>query len=338
MGGSEPRDQSAKQLADSPQTLPRSRRWLAFGLPLAVAAGLLAFLFSNIPLTHVLAAMSTVKVPHLAGVFALSLVMQLVLAERLVLVTGEQCIHVSFGRALEINLSSMFYGLFLPGGNLSRGAVRAYKLARSSSDAQGSLASILFDRLIATVALGLVGQFFWILERLPGTTPVGLAFLATWAVPTGLYLFARHGRLGTLLLPWRGSGLLAGRLTRVGESLRRFSDMRAATLLLILAASVAVHLLSALIYYTLASTLQIEISLLSMAWVSTATTFLTMLPISPSGLGVREGALVYLLGLYGAPGAAALALSLLVFAFNTLLIGLVGGITEARSWLSDSER
>ena len=57
-------------------------------------------------------------------------------------------------------------------------------------------------------------------------------------------------------------------------------------------------------------------------------TSLLMLPVSMSGLGVREGAYVYLFAQAGVPSSQALTMSLLVYASN-VATGLVGGALYA---------
>lgn len=312
-------------------------RWLAAPFRFAVAIGLLAFLFSRIPAAEVLAALSSAHGVYLAAALGITVVIQLVLATRLTLVARVQRIPLTLARAVEIDLSARFYGLFAPGGNLSGAAIRGYKLAQPPGAPLASVASIIFDRLIATVALGAVGQCFWMLERPPNMLPVGLVFMATWAAPLALYLFALAGRRRFESSGQPAGGRLSYRLERTKESARRFRDMSAGALLVVLTASILVHLLGVVLYFTLASSLQIEISFVSMGWISTATTLLTLLPVSASGLGLREGALVYLLALYGVPGAAAIALSFLFFALRYLLMGLLGGLIEARGWLSRPE-
>jgi len=71
------------------------------------------------------------------------------------------------------------------------------------------------------------------------------------------------------------------------------------------------------------------VSPLSMGWVRSVVTVLTLLPISIGGVGVREGALVFTLQSLGVPAHDALALSLLVFATTILAPGLAGGAVEA---------
>lgn len=321
----------------SPQR--RGSRWLSFALRATVAVALLGFLFSRIPVGRVADAIASVRGAPLVAALLLTLFLQLLLAQRLVLVAREQRIWLSLGRALAINLGALFYGLFLPGGNVARVAVRAYNLARApSGDVVAAAAVLLFDRFIATAALGVVGLGFWLAERPEATIGIGAAFLATSALPLLLFATAMKGSpRSDPAQPFSGAGKL-GFLERARESLRRFRAMPIRTLLLVLAASVVVHLLTALLFLALAMALGMQVSLVTMGWVSTTTTLLTMLPITPSGLGVREGTLVFLLGRYGVSGASAIGLSFLVFAVSVLLVGALGGLLEAREWVRRSVR
>ena len=56
--------------------------------------------------------------------------------------------------------------------------------------------------------------------------------------------------------------------------------------------------------------------------------FLLVLPISLSGLGVREGGYVYLFAQAGVSAPLALAMSLLFYALN-VASGLIGGVLYA---------
>lgn len=309
-----------------PALTSRSGRLLRF----AVSFGLLVFVLSRVPAARLLEIFSSASAPGLWAAAGVSLLIELVLAVRLKVVARVQHITVSLARAVQIDLAAKFYGLFAPGSNLSGSAIRAYKLARQPGDPLGSVASIVFDRLIATASLGAVGQAFWLLERPPDTISVGLVLAGTWFLPLVAYLMAARAR---------GSGETSRRSTawwepawwdRTKQAAARFRDMRRGPLLGIAAASGTVHLLGVLLYTMLAASLGIDISFVSMGWISTATTVVTMVPISASGLGLREGALIYFLGLYGVPPASAIALSLLYFVARFLLTGLLGGILEAR--------
>ena len=65
-----------------------------------------------------------------------------------------------------------------------------------------------------------------------------------------------------------------------------------------------------------------------MGWVQTIIIIVNTIPISISGIGVREGGLIFLLKPYGVSGAEAVALSFLVFARN-VAISLIGGVLRS---------
>ena len=55
-----------------------------------------------------------------------------------------------------------------------------------------------------------------------------------------------------------------------------------------------------------------------------------LVPLTLSGLGVREGVAAFLLAPYGVPGAVAVNTALLVYAANSLLPGLIGALLAPR--------
>ncbi len=305
-----------------PALTSRSGRLLRF----AVSLGLLAFVLSRVPAAGLLEVLSSAHAPWLWGAVGISVLIELVLATRLTVIARVQDIALPLVRAVQIDLAAKFYGLFAPGSNLSASAVRAYKLARQPGDPLGAVASIVFDRLIATASLGAVGQAFWLLEGPPDTASVGLVLAGTWILPLTAYLVAAKTRASGRFVAWWHPAWWE----RTTQSVARFRDMRVGPLSGIAAASMTVHLLDVTLYTMLAASLRIDISFVSMGWIATATTVVTMLPISVSGLGLREGALVYLLGLYGVSPSSAIALSLLYFTARYLLTGLLGGILEVR--------
>jgi uncharacterized membrane protein YbhN (UPF0104 family) len=287
--------------------------------------------------------LSSVSAQRLVASVALALAIQALIAHRLTLLAALQDISLKLGSAIEINLTSMFYGLFVPGGNVSRLAIRSYKLAQPSRKAVASVATILFDRIVATVALGLVGQTFWLLDRPRDTLPVGLILFGTWAVPAGMWVLARIRPRQWESGPGEdaaatGTAAVRRRLRAVWEAASRFADMGFSALVYVLVVSVATQVLAVFIYLLLAFGLGIEIGFVRMAWIASATAVLTLLPVTPSGIGVREGALVFLLGRYGTAGPEALALSFLFFACTIVLVGLAGGVMEGNRWLRRAGR
>jgi hypothetical protein len=95
------------------------------------------------------------------------------------------------------------------------------------------------------------------------------------------------------------------------------------------ALTIAATLLGIVATWWLAVALQLPVPFVTLAWVRSVVMLLAMLPVTISGLGVREGALVALLAPYGVLGPDALALALLVFGVTVAAVGVVGGVVEA---------
>lgn len=299
----------------------------------AVGIGILYALFLRVPLFEVIAAMASAQVGPVIVALMISLLVHVVAGYRLKLFTGRQGISLSTFQAFELNCAAVFYGLFLPGGNLTGAVIRFYRLCGQERKMAEAFASLAIDRVTATVAVCLVGILFWIVDRPPDSWYVGLGMVAV---------------LGGLISPvilWPRGKLRSGlrkcldRMTRVSAfakahnlflALDRFRDVSAWVLAFILALSVASQLLGAFALHLLAVSVGIDLSLVRITWVRSAVVLITMVPISVSGLGVREGAFLFLLRRYGIGSEKALGLSLLVFAAGVLLIGILGGVLEGR--------
>jgi uncharacterized protein (TIRG00374 family) len=116
------------------------------------------------------------------------------------------------------------------------------------------------------------------------------------------------------------------------NSIAQYRDLSHHALIYILGLSMAAHVIGMFAWYLLACSLGQNISFTSICWVRSVVIIITMLPISFSGLGVREGTLAVLLKPYGIFPADAVALSLLIF-FCTHLFGGIGGLLEAKTFL-----
>jgi len=82
--------------------------------------------------------------------------------------------------------------------------------------------------------------------------------------------------------------------------------------------------------YFLAKSLNIDINLIESAWLLSVISIASLLPISFSGLGVREGTLIFSMAKIGIGSSEALSFSLLIFILG-ILTGLIGGVFELKS-------
>ena len=308
-------------------------------LRVSIAGGVLYYLFTQIPLSEVLAAVTSARADYLIAASIVSILVQLIAGHRLKFFTDNQGLTLSTSQVLEVNFTTTFYGLFLPGGNLAGGAVRFYKLAKQDKKMAEAFAALAFDRMTATVALCVVGIFFWLINLPSSSDYVGLSMIAALGALVLVHLWLFHGRTPLPLrtiLEWLNRSFVSSKMQKLLTSLKHYRNLSMAALAFNLAISILSQLLGALVYYILVLSLGLDISFVTLAWVRSAVVLLTMIPISLSGLGIREGALLFLLKPYGVEGEEALALSFLVFAVTVLMIGVIGGLLEGRRFLLSS--
>jgi uncharacterized membrane protein YbhN (UPF0104 family) len=116
-------------------------------------------------------------------------------------------------------------------------------------------------------------------------------------------------------------------------TLVRFLLVQSACRGLLLGSALLIHLVTAAACYALARGVGAQLSVLDAGILIPPVVLLTAVPISISGWGVREGAMVACLGLAGVPSEEALSVSLLLGAVS-VIIGLAGGVI----WLASPER
>ncbi len=222
-----------------------------------------------------------------------------------------------------ISMIGQFFSLFLPtavGGD----AVRAYALAAALEHPGEGVSGIVLDRLLGFVAL-LV--FLGIGLAVTSSTVVAALGRPVYSGPGIVPLLAVAG-LGVLLLV---ALVFVSRLPaahrwkveirRATAMLRRHPEVWVRWLVLSLLVQGAYIMAWVVLGLGLGVAVPLHYYLLAVPLVSIA----TMLPITLSGLGVREGAWVLLLLPFGIPAANAVAFGLVYFVCLTA-VGAIGGI------------
>ena len=305
-------------------------------LRLCITVGILYYLFTKIPFSEVIASVTSAKVSYVLIAFLIQVFIRYIAACRMKLLTERQGMSLSVSHILGITFSTIFYGLFLPGGTLTGGVIRWYKLSKPDNKPAEALASAVFDRMVDTIIMCTLGILFWLLDKPSSSSFVGLILAIVLGGLIIFYLVIFNGNIVSFL----GSGnkpikfsfiprVVHSKVHKLIRSLNQFHNLSKSSLAFILTLSIAYHLFGILSFYLFALSLNMNISFITIAWIRSALLILAMLPISISGLGVREGTLVFLLGPYGVSAADAIAFSfLLLSAF--LGIGVIGGLFEVK--------
>lgn len=226
-------------------------------------------------------------------------------------------------------LTGTFYSLAMP-GVIGGDATRIW-LCHRTIDASISLvaATVLLERVLGVLAL------LFLLSVGISFFPITTRGLGVGIVPT----LALLGLCGIIALPFLVrrfsiSQQFQGRcadnrfitwILKASKGLAPLKTVRVTHLLSALILSVIFQLFDIAVTYSIAQALEIKLST-SMLLVAMPIVYLaTVLPISPGGLGVREGALVFVLAQFGISAADAALLALAVFV-NRAAVGVLGGL------------
>lgn len=243
-------------------------------------------------------------------------------------------LNLSFARAAEISLVAHFFNSFLlgsTGGDL----LKAYYAARETHHKKTeAVVTVFIDRLVGLFAMLLFACLMILanssliqahrpLQALAGLI---LLMLAGCATVVGLSLWGGVSRYWPRAREWlrsRPKGELIERALDAARLLGREPLLLAALLLI----SMAVNVFCVLQVLALASGLNLNVSSRDLFVIVPVIVCISALPVSPSGLGVRENLYVLMLGVegIGVAATAALALSLLAYA-GSLIWSFVGGI------------
>jgi glycosyltransferase 2 family protein len=294
---------------------------LKFILRLVFGVAVLAFVLSRIDFSTV----TLVFGPRLFGGVALAtlllLVGQIVAALRWKVVWGDG--SPSWSYMSRLYLIGGFFSLFLP-TSVGGDAVRAAAATQASGRPGAVVASVLLDRFLGTIALFVYGLAGLLLA--PAFANRLLASAQVQVSPRTLVLAMIAG-----VVLVAGGIWLARRSTKVAAMV---ADGTAAILQLArtprrLLAALGLAFLVQAIYLVLWLILGLSVSLP----IPTGTLLVTvpivtaaaMLPITLSGIGVREAAWVLLLSGTGVPEGLIVSFSLLYLVAN-LIVGIIGGL------------
>lgn len=310
----------------------RRKKWLMKIARLLVAAAILVYLFTHIQFGQVVDAILAADPVNILAAMAVAMLACLVIAHRLKRLTDAHGLTLSTLQVFEVDLTTKFFGLFLPGGNVSGIAVRFYKLSAAQQHFSGAAVSLVIDRIAATATLCAVGIFFWALAAPAGSWPIAMLMAAGLLVGlVALLLMLTHTKLPVVSAIERWLVARGGRkLAKIHNAILDARSLPRSTLLIVVLLAVITHLLGVGTYTLLAHAVGFDLSFSTVGYVRAGMILTTMIPISVAGLGLREGAAVALLSSYGVAGDSSVAFSLLAFAVTLLLPGMIGGLLEAR--------
>lgn len=238
-------------------------------------------------------------------------------------------IRLTYLRSLQLVLIGMFFNLFLLGAT-GGDVVKIYYAMREASGARvGAFLSVVVDRVVGILALAVISIFVVISswEALT-STPIAQGLLLT----LGLILSGSVGMVvvAVIIAAFKLEQRLPAKMplrtaiVDLAEATHRYSRSPG-TILKALAISLPAHLLLFLTFYFAARAFRLTIGVIETFSVIPIVNVITALPISLSGIGVREKLFEDLLGaLYAVPPAEAVLVAISGY-LMIVFWGLIGG-------------
>ena len=312
------------------------KKYIILTLRFIISGAILSYLFYKIPIYEIIKSLENADIL----LIILSILICIPIAYLSALETGyltrAMGIIISTFQILKIQMTTRFYGLFLP-GTLSGGAIKWYKLSKYGSKPDAA-AVVFLNRFLEILMLFYYGIIFSLPALIKAKqNQLVLIWLFIFLIIIVSYFLLLNSRFLTfferkiLFIPF--PELIKNIIPKLFKSIQKFQELTLKDNFQIFGLLFFYHFLGIIAAYLLALSLGIDITFFDIAWIGSVMGILAILPISFAGLGVREGSLVFLLGNYGIPPGDAVAYSFLLF-FYTALVSLSGGFMELSDFLS----
>lgn len=306
--------------------MKKTRPVLILLMKLLVSAGLLAFFFTRIHFERFWSTLAGANFGYVAAALAVYLATQLVSAVRWGILARPLGFDTRYKDYSLYYLIGMFFNLFAPstvGGDVSR----VYYLAKGGEKERGhgwatstipAAVSVFMDRAVGMAVLLWLGA-------------IGLALFPYYAVPSAI-----RSLTFALSLALVAGGLLVPALRRIlpedGHpivvklrlAMRAYHNQWGVIPQAILV-SFAIHLVQAWMHLLMGRALQINVPFSFCIILYPLAGIFAALPVSLNGLGLREGAYLFLLGLIGITAEKGVAFGLLLFLI-VVVDSLIGGL------------
>jgi len=291
------------------------KAFLSVSLRIAISLFLLLWLFSRADISEILHSFRLIHAKVWAVAFVLYLLSQICSSLRWFVLSSALHFKGKFATYLKYYFVGMFFNMFLPSA-IGGDVLKVFFLSRGGNSKLRASYSILSDRLFGLWAMFILGSCaLYLAPRvLPGKFRAILVLIAVSMTFAAVFMPAFRRMVQTvfpaLAIPlesamafWQQPGSLFSALTL----------------------SLILQFLGMYIVYLLGRGLGIPCRVEFYFAAFPLVAVLTILPISLSGLGIREGGFVYFLGLKGVLPEKAIALSLGFFAVQASA-ALIGGI------------
>lgn len=303
------------------------RNYSVFPLKILISSSLIFLIFGSIDLNCILTILRNINYLYFFMALIITTANVVIGAYRwkVILKVGEM--DLQFKDILSLYFVGFFFNTFVP-GNIGGDILRGYDLRRLSGKTKESFISVLMDRVIALfslVLICLVSCFFS--EQLIPNKGILLFILGFFCISSLALIFFFNSNIMRkfgFILKIFNHGNMDG---KVKEAYYHILDYKGEkeVIVKVFLISIFSHVVLILSIYILSLSISSTVNLKYFFLFVPIITFLSMIPITVSGLGVREGGFAYFFTIVGMSKESALIISLLFFIL-LMLNGLFGGM------------
>ena len=299
---------------------PKKKKWLGTLIKIVVSVVLLTVLVLTTDIREIGAALTSFQPLWMIPVLLTITLSVLVSALKWGVLLRAQGVRVSVIRLFCYYVCGLFFNNFLPSSIGGDGA-RAILAGRESGSVSGAAASVVMERILATVTLSLLGLIGAVFAQ--NTVPAVIILMVV--------LFAAGALLGLVQMTGWVPRKLRDSEKKAAAVWRSFAQNSAVirkhpeAIGICLAESLVFQFLVALVVGAVMAGLGLSgLPIADLCMVVSASSVLAMIPLGLNGYGLREGSYAFLLAPYGYTTAQALTISVLYALFVTLF-SLAGG-------------
>jgi len=267
----------------------------------------------------------------LAGAVSLIIVAILLLSWRLHYLLQQQSVYVSVREATSFTLIGALFGSILP-GLISGDIIKAIYLCGSATNQRSkSVSVVIIDRIIGMYSLILLGGIASMASQLSAISaaPAGLLM-----VLSGSALAATVGLFAMILITktelyFRITKMLPRRLGNLVSAFA-MSCRCSRVILVAICISLISHGMVVLCFYAMALLLGDALTLTTHFVVNPLAMAMNVIPLTPGGIGITEGAFAYLYNWCGSQQGAAIGLMGRLVQYFVFSVGGIAAILSIR--------
>lgn len=302
----------------------QTKKIIFFLIKLGVSGGIIFYFFSRIELSMYWSLLFSIDLKWFLPGAIFYMAATLIFTNKWQGLLKMMGIDVKFLSLFKLNLASMFYASFLPGGFLAGETVKCYKITKDNSQKTRRFFSVILDRLTGALAFAFLGTLSLILSSF-SSVEIAIAYIIIFLCSIFIYVGIVNERIRLILK--KLVLIIFNKIKINSEVLEKERFIRLGAINLALFWGMVFQLMVTGGLYFLILALGFQIGFLDLIWINALVSAATFIPVSLLGIGLRDVSLVYLLGLFDFSTEAALGIATLVV-FVLILRGIPGGLIE----------